>query len=82
MGKIFCSVGGLFLMVSHSTIQACFDCTFSLISAAKCSSASGVNADWWGPRAIASSISKIDHSLPVCVGQPNLAQSKSVSAAG
>ena len=36
----------------------------------------------WGPRAIASSISKIDHGFLVCVGQPNLVQSKIISAAG
>ena len=65
MGKILSSVGGLFLMASHSTTQACFDRTFSLISATKCLSASGVSADWWDQRAIASSISEIDRGLPV-----------------
>ena len=82
MGKILNSVGGLFLSASHSTTWACFVRTFSLISAAMCSNASRVKADWWGPRAIASSISKIDHGFLVCIGQPHSAKFKSVFAAG
>jgi hypothetical protein len=44
--------------------------------------ASGVNADWCGPLAIASLMSDWDHGAPVFVGHPKVAQSISVSAAG
>ena len=82
ISEILSSIGGLSLIAPRSTTRACFVRTFSLISAAKCSRAFGVNADWQGPHTIASSISKIDHGFPVYLGQPNLAQSKSVSDAG
>ncbi len=45
MGEIISSVGGLLLILSHSTTRACLVRTFSLISSAKCSIASGVNAN-------------------------------------
>ncbi len=45
IGDIFSCSGGLSLMSPHSTIRACLVLTFSAASSAKCTSASGDNAD-------------------------------------
>jgi hypothetical protein len=82
IGKICSCGGGLSFISSHATIQAWLVFTFSNASAAKCSMAPGVNADWWGPWATAAHISSFIHGCPICVGHPKVAHWLSSSTAG
>jgi hypothetical protein len=82
IGDIFSCGGDLSLMLSQGTRRAWFVRSFSLISSAKCSIASGVVADLCGPRSTASHNSSFVQLRPVHVGQPNVAQSRKMSAVG
>ncbi len=82
IGEILFCGGGLSLILSHAIRHACLVCSFSLISSAKCLSASGDLADQCGPHSTASHISSFVHWHPVRVGNPNVAQSRRSFAAG
>jgi hypothetical protein len=56
IGDILSLCGGLSFILSHTKRRACFVQIFSVISSAKCASASGESADRCGPLATASQI--------------------------
>ncbi len=71
MGNIFSSGGRLSFISSQRIMRACPTATFSFASAAKCASALGVVADWWGPLSIAAIIWACVHCFLVIAGHPS-----------
>lgn len=82
IGEILSSGGGLSFMSSHLTTRAWLALIFSLTSSCSWMIAAGSSAEMWGPLSIAACIVWQLQGCPVFVGQPWVAYSSNVSAAG